>query len=349
MSRYISTFLLFFGIVFLFNFCKQKADYSDYFIIPHFPESESDYYQADKIAGHFHIPSASREFDWPEHPNGKIEMKTNNIGCRNDQDSEIKKQGNLKRIVITGDSHTDGVLNNSESVAAHLKVFLSKDHPDLEFEVLNAGNGYYGPQNYLGIYKKFLPYKPDLYIVIVYTGNDYLDGLRIEAENNRMENPERPHGYYDKLWEIDGLYSGFTGQYLNQLKFFDTYPLYVDTALTIMKDNLSKINKLCLENNSEFLVLLLPSKIDTEAKTDQKRIDEVFNIMGFTNSHIETNRAVSIELAEWLTQQNIQYIDLYDSFLQTNEELFWKADYHVNHHGHYLMAIQIFQTGYLSN
>ena len=200
MSRYISTFLLFFGIIFLFTLCKQKTDYSDYSIIPHFPKSESDYYQADTIAGHFHVPVASREFDWPEHPEGKIEMRTNNIGCRNDQDTEIKKHNNVKRIIITGDSHTDGVLNNSESVAAHLKEIFSKNYPDLEFEVLNAGNGYYGPQNYLGVLKKFLPYQPDAFIVIVYTGNDFLDGLRIETENNRMENPERPHGYFDKLW-----------------------------------------------------------------------------------------------------------------------------------------------------
>lgn len=330
--------LIIIGISAIF-FCKK--DNTNYLLKSHFPSSDDDYYQADSLAGHFHKPNVVREFNWEEHPNGKIVMKTNNTGLRNDNDTKVQKDKNQFRVVVTGDSHIDGVLNNNESVAFFLDEGLNNQYPERQNEVLNAGNGYYGPQNYLGVYHKFQTYKPDIFIVTIYTGNDFLDAIRIEAENGRLSVPERPKGYYDKLWEIDGLYTGFTGQQLNQLKFFETFPNYADTALMITQKNLKKINKLCHQNHTTFLVVLLPTKIDTEPQTDQSRIDEVFEMMNFNESHLQKNRKMVLDLTQWLEQNDMNFIDLYDTYRQSNKELFWKADYHVNIDGHEIMANEI--------
>ena len=331
----------------IFVSCFNNRAENEYFLKPHVPSGETDYYQGDSIAGHFHVPNAFREFNWPEHPLGKIEMKTNNLGFRDDSETIIKKSPGLIRILITGDSHTDGVLYNSESVSAQLEKSLKSKYPKKDFEVLNAGNGYYGPQNYLGVLKKFLYLKPDVFIVIVYTGNDYVDAIRIESENGRLSVPERPKDYFDKLWEIDGLYSGFTGQYLNQLKFFKTYSLYADTALEITTDNLLQIKKLCNKNDVEFLVMLLHTKLETEPETDISRIDEVMKMMDFNEKDKQNNQILSTTLAMWMAENNIKFIDLFDAFRTSADELFWKADYHINHLGHKLMAKQIMESGYI--
>ncbi|MEZ5194905.1 MAG: hypothetical protein R2764_00460 [Bacteroidales bacterium] len=324
--------------------CSNRNDIPESGIKAHFPSSDEDYYEADSMAGHFHKKDASREFKWPEHPSGKIVMKTNNLGFRNDENTQLVKAPGVKRVLITGDSHTDGVLYNSESVAAKLESYLSEENPNQAFEVLNGGNGYFGPQNYLGVLNKFLPLKPDVYIVIIYTGNDYLDGIRIESENGRLETPERPNDYFDKLWEVDGLYSGFTGQYLNQVKFFKTYPEYADTALKIMTENLSAIKNTCSNNNIRLMVMLLPTKLDTEPETDRQRIDEVFRIMDFTNEDIQNNQLLSTHLTLWMDKNQIPFLDLYDPFMDSKDELFWLADYHVNHLGHAKIAEQILKS-----
>lgn len=325
-----------------------KKENTNSYLKPHFPSSDADYYQADSLTGHFHKPHVIREFEWKEHLSGKIIMKTNNVGLRSDTDTEIIKTENLFRVLITGDSHIDGVLNNNESIAYSLEYGLNYLYPARKHEALNAGNGYFGPQNYLGAYNKFQNYNPDVFVVIIYTGNDFLDAIRIEAENGRLNVPDRPNGYYDKLWEIDELYTGFTGQQLNQLKFFETYPDFTDTALIITQQSLLKIKKLCKRNHTSFLVVLLPTKIDTEPQTDKSRIDEVFEIMGFNASHLQKNREMVLSLAEWLEQNDVTYIDLGESFKKSDGELFWQADYHINVAGHKAIADKILSSGFIN-
>lgn len=334
--------ILLLGII-LIIFCNKENSNNP--LKPHFPSSDKDYYQSDSLTGHFHKPNVVREFEWAEHPEGKIIMKTNNIGLRNDSDIKTEKAKNTLRVLVTGDSHTDGVLNNNESVAYFLEQGLYELYPSQKNEVLNAGNGYFGPQNYLGVYHKFKPFNPDVFVAIIYTGNDFLDAIRIEVENGRLNVPERPKDYYDNLWEIDEIYSGFTGQYLNQLKFFDTFPNYIDTALVITQQNLGKINTLCRKNNTLLLVVLLPSKIDTEPQTDKDRIDEVFQIMKFNTSHLQKNRQIVGSLITWLEKHHIPYIDLEETFKSSGRELFWKADYHINIDGHLLTAKELLNSG----
>lgn len=335
-------FVLLFGIVFITSCNKGESSYG---LKSHFPSNESDYYQSDSLTGHFHNPNAFREFKWAEHPQGKIVMKTNNVGLRNDSVTKVQKDKNQFRVIITGDSHIDGVLSNKESVAFFLEETLNNLYPIRNIEVLNAGNGYFGPQNYLGVYKKFQSYKPDVFIVTIYTGNDFLDAIRIEAENGRMKVPDRPDGYYDKLWEIDELYTGFTGQQLNQLKFFDTFPSYTDTALLITQKSLNKIKHSCDQNQTSLMVVLLPTKIDTEPHSDIDRIDEVFEIMNFNESHLIKNRQMVVSLIQWLKKNSISYLDLDEAFKNSDEELFWKADYHINIAGHRKIAEEIINSG----
>jgi hypothetical protein len=271
------------------------------------------------------------------------------MGFRNDESTgKIKNPGTV-RIIITGDSHTDGVLYNSESVAARLDELLTEKYPEQNFEALNAGVGYFGPQNYLGVYEKFSSLKPDVFIVIIYTGNDFLDGIRIASENGQLSVPPRSDSYYEDLWKVDELYSGFTGQFLNQVKFFKSYPQYSDTAMMIMKDNLEKINTLCKKNNTRFLVMLLPSKIDTEPQTDSTRISEVFSMMKYDEQNIIDNFKMTDDLAAWMSEKQIPFVDLFPSFKSSEQELFWKADYHINHRGHEEMAKQIMKAGFFTN
>jgi hypothetical protein len=340
------TGIILFGLILL---CRHKSQSSEGELKPSFPSGDADYYQADSLAGHFHKPNVTRDFKWPEHPLGKIMMKTNNLGFRSDVKTEKNKPPGTVRIIITGDSHTDGVIYNSESVASRLEEMLREKYPEKKYEALNAGNGYFGPQNYFGVYRKFSSLKPDVFIVIIYTGNDFLDGIRIESENGRLSVPVRSDSYYEDLWKVDKLYSGFTGQFLNQVKFFKSYPQFTETAMKIMKGNLEKINTLCLKNNTRFLIVLLPSKIDTEEQTDSTRISEVFRIMNYDQQDIIENKKMTENLSAWLAEKQIPFVDLFPSFKSAEKELFWKTDYHVNHLGHEEMAEQIMMAGFFTN
>jgi hypothetical protein len=83
------------------------------------------------------------------------------------------------RILVTGDSHTDGVCNNSESFTNLLEAELSAAHPGEAIEALNAGKGAYSFYNYLGVLERLLPLRPDVFVVAVYGGNDFVESLAL--------------------------------------------------------------------------------------------------------------------------------------------------------------------------
>jgi hypothetical protein len=47
---------------------------------------------------------------WPEHPEGGFRMVVNNKGLRENEDTQIQKADQAFRILVTGDSHIDGVV-----------------------------------------------------------------------------------------------------------------------------------------------------------------------------------------------------------------------------------------------
>jgi hypothetical protein len=307
---------------------------------PHFGESETDYYLANPIAGHLHQPNANRTFSWSEHPSGKMVQQTNNLGFREDEATSEQKSANEIRILVTGDSHTDGVVYNKESFPNQIEVMLNTDSTSTQlYNFLNAGAGYYGPQNYLGVLQHYLYLKPDVFLVNLYTGNDFLDAIRIAAENGRLAVPERKNDYYEGLWQVDELYPGFTGQLMNQIKFFTTFPKFKVTALNITEQHLLAIDSVCKQNNIRLILSFLPTKVDIEPYTDSSRIKEVQGILGFSDTDLLLNQQLTQELIARLDKRQIKSIRLAEKMLSEGSmEYYWKQDYHLNHHGHRRVA-----------
>jgi hypothetical protein len=104
------------------------------------PFSNTDNNVRDSMAGHIHKPHLVGELTWPEHPQGAIRYVTNNLGFRKDSDTTECKGSGVYRILVTGDSHTDGVVYNSESFPNRLETMLNLSSKKLTYEVINGGS-----------------------------------------------------------------------------------------------------------------------------------------------------------------------------------------------------------------
>lgn len=326
---------LFFFTVLFFS-CREKPPFKSLY-----NPDETDYYIEDGLAGHLHKPFAKREFEWQEHPLGKIVVSTNNFGFKEDENTPEEKSPEIKRILITGDSHTDGVVYNEETFPNQLEKMLNSGHKN--YEVLNGGVGYYGPQNYLGFLKKHLFLAPDFFYVAVYTGNDFLDGVRIESENNRLDIPVRPPDYFVNLWRLDDEMPGMSGQAMNQIKFFKQFPDLKKKGLDIFRNSLTEIKKICLENNIGLMVLLIPTKLDAEPHSDSVRINKASSIMGFSEEDLGMNSLLTEELYKWLLSEKIEVVSISGEMKKREGEFFWKQDLHLNVEGHKVVAETIFE------
>jgi lysophospholipase L1-like esterase len=306
-------------------------------ILP-FLKIETDYYIYDDTAGHLHKPNAKRVYHWPEHKKGKIIMQTNNMGFREDIDTKIEKPPGITRILVTGDSHIDGVVYNMESFPNQLESLLNNRGKNPRFECINGAVGHYGPQNYSGFLKRFLHLKPDIFILVLYTGNDFINTLFIEEFNGGFQTPQRPPGYYEKMEAANKILNNSFPQSLNQILLFKTFPELVDKAMEITKTHLDIINQLCKENGIQFLVALLPTKVDIEMHMDLDRIKAANEILQFSEKDFGINRQLTESLISWLIKKKINYIDLYSPMKKKLRKLFWQKDHHLNNRGHKVIA-----------
>lgn len=284
--------------------------------------SSDDKYATDSIAGHIKKSDLDVHFQWKDHNEGRFTIITNNLGFREDSNTQVEKKENTTRILVTGDSHTDGVCNNPESFSNTLEEKLNLSESTLKWEIINGGAGYYTFQNYNGFLKRNLYLKPDKYIVTVYTGNDFIEAIFIDHSPTLIESVKRTWyrvRKYVLFHDADQL--GLSQANLQQL-YFELYPEVIKVAQNIAIRELSDIQFVCDENNIELIILMLPSNLEAKLKYDASDL---------TQKVIETLEASSIS-----------HINLLPAFQQSEKDLFWKQDLHLNTEGHQVVASSLF-------
>ncbi|MGE5197614.1 MAG: SGNH/GDSL hydrolase family protein [Deltaproteobacteria bacterium] len=306
-------------------------------------DTEGDYYQDDGIVGHVHRPHARREYDWPEYKKGNIVLRTNNLGFRQDTDTEADKAKGVIRILVAGDSQIDGVVNNSESFPSVLESRLNSQNQPAKFEIINGATGYYGPDHYFLFLYKYLFLKPDVYIVVVYTGNDFLDAARIlEARDGMIK---RPADYLSSLRNCSRN-DGAINQVMNQVYYFKTFAWMREKTVNHVLDRILKINELCKQHKISLLVAFLPTKADVEWQSDEEVLTKTKDCLKLSEPDLRINRELTESLIKGVSDKNINFIDLYEVMKNQNEEFFWKKDYHLNDRGHSFIAEKINEKYY---
>ena len=296
---------------------------------------EANYYLADSVAGHLHRPHAMIEFAWSEHPKGRIAFQTNNLGFREDRDTDMRKAGNSVRILVTGDSHTDGVVYNAESFPNLLEEKLNAASASTRFEVINGGVGYYTFQNYAGFLRRHLDLHPDYFIMAVYLGNDFMEGIQFATRRGQIPPQPRSLRYRLKLWRAPAPMLSQAG---NQIVYFDTYPGMKEKSLDIARQQISDIQNVCLENNIQLRVVLLPSKLEVEEGAQR----DAASSLGVTQVQMDINQALTRSLIDDLSRDRVLYLDLTDYLKDQKDSLFWNQDYHLNNKGHRVVAEAMF-------
>ncbi len=306
---------------------------------------KNNYIVKDDTAGHTHKPHAKIEYNWPEHKGGKIILKTNNFGFRQDVDTIINVTKGVIRILITGDSHIDGAVNNDESFPYLLEGKLNSSNQPAKFEILNGGVGYYGLDHYFLFLHKYLFLKPDIYIVVIYTGNDFLDTARIIEAKDGVN--KRPKGYNNTLRNCTWSDAAIS-QVMNQIFYFKAFPEMKEKTIKRALGLILKIRNYCKIHKIDFIVLLLPTKADVEWQSDRNIMEKTKNCLCLNELDLNINRELTRILIKGISENNINFIDLYQDMKNQDADFYWKKDYHLNVHGHKFLADKVYEKYYNS-
>lgn len=97
-------------------------------------------------------------------------LRTNNLGLRRDTPTALQKPPGVLRILVLGDSQSEGIVENAETYAALVESALGRVRPT---EVLNAATSGYSPLlSYLWWERYGASLQPDAVLLALYTGND---------------------------------------------------------------------------------------------------------------------------------------------------------------------------------
>lgn len=121
--------------------------------------------EADPVLGYRLTPSFTRTVTLFEAPGGELRLATNDRGLRRDQPTTVAKAPGTKRVLVVGDSQTEGIVDNADTFSARLEELLGA-------EVLNAGVSGYSPLLELLALDERSGLQPDVIVLVLYTGND---------------------------------------------------------------------------------------------------------------------------------------------------------------------------------
>jgi len=296
---------------------------------PAFLTNESGYYMADEKVGHVHLPNLRFTVNFTEYPGGKIEYRTNNLGFRENADTRLIKKHGQRRILVVGDSHTDGVIENSLSFPNLLEAKLNA------VDVINGGTGHFGFDHYHKFLTKHLGLTPDAFIVAVYTGNDFLDAAATLTEGKPLK---RPSKYMERLKLAEKKNEPAILQALNQVYFFKTFPHMRRKAQRFAKARLTAIASLCKKNSIKCYTVIIPPRHAVSSLPREKNFAAAMSQLELSESDLKTDARMRTNLASWLTRKQFPHLDLTAAMLKGERKYFWDEDHHLNINGHRLAS-----------
>ena len=206
-----------------------------------------------------YLPGLERTIPFPDHPEGEFVLRTNDHGFRNDED--VSPVPPDHRVLVIGDSHTDGLCSNAEGFP-HLLERALEARCAGTVEVLNASVSAYAFYNYLGVLDSWLELEPDVVVLSVYAGNDFLSLVRQALHFMGREVPPDP-AYRDRyarfLSEAPPRSKSLLNQALAQASRFAKSPEVADFAFAVACELTREIARVCEAHGIELVVVTIPS------------------------------------------------------------------------------------------
>jgi len=280
-------------------------------------------------------PSKETYLEFPEHPAGGFLVKTNRLGMR--EDEEVRAEKADLRILVTGDSHADGLCANSESFSNLLEGALSERDPERSVEVLNASAGGYALYNYLSVLEYYLDLDPDVFICAIYGGNDFAGQLRLQRYFHRRGPPNR-RARHGTLRRLRDSHEGLILQELSQACYFATNPddvmIAVDTAASIAVE----MQNACREKGIRLIFVYLPPHLRGQPQHFEAEFQECEELLEGASVDLGLSDAIADAMVDFLASRQVELLDQRPIFSACPDPLFYRVDRHLNVRGHQVIA-----------
>jgi hypothetical protein len=286
-------------------------------------------------------PGLDRKVPLPQHPDGHIVVRTNSIGLR--QDAELRAEPPDLRILVIGDSHTGGACNNDEVFSAVLERRLAAAFPERSVEVLNTGKAGYSFYHYLGALEKWSELEPDVAVVAVYAGNDFVESLLLHHYFQRTVWPATEAERAHKKEVAARFPSGVLAQSMQQESYFGAHPEERGKALDSALLTTLAMDRFAAERGIALHVVLIPAMADVQPERFDPELALVREAFGLPRDGPSATAELSDAWIAALSEHGIAVLDLRPAFRAAEGALYWPGDHHLDLAGEALVGAALFE------
>ncbi len=282
------------------------------------------------------VGNVNMELPWAEHPGGKFLWKSNSLGCR--EDHELSMPPRDLRVLVAGDSHTCGVCNDDESYANRLEALIAKTRAGKSVEVLNAGLGGYTFYSYLGTILRLRTFKPQVFVVGVFGGNDFLELLPLYLHFTGkpwVTLTEQQDGRRARALKIS---ADAMSQGLAVIDAFRNVPRDEQLVLQGSAELCAEIQRTSKVCGARLIVVYIPSPFENFRYASDERVACAKLALQLTDADLQIWTRLGDGLLKSLRELGVESIDMRPIFKAESEPPFWKGDYHLNLRGDELVA-----------
>ncbi len=278
----------------------------------------------------------SYQFPIPDGGSGRWRLATNNLGLRDDDD--VRKAQPGLRILVVGDSHTDGVCPNAETFANVLEATLAAARPGETVETLNAGRGGYSFFNYLGALERFLPHRPDVFVVGVYGGNDFYDATIFQRAFHGTRRRSNAQAHWPQIESAVAISAGAVAQSFLSIKEFNEDAEEAQVALEAARDVSTEIVVTCRRFGVHPIFLYIPPLPNVEWERHGELLERVSAALELTREQARILDRLADSWIAYVRSIGAEVLDLRPSFRASREPLYWKGDHHINIAAHRIIG-----------
>jgi lysophospholipase L1-like esterase len=284
-------------------------------------------------------PGLDLRLKFPEHPEGGYRLKTNSLGMR--EDEEPRQSGVDLRLLVTGDSHIDGVCANEESVPNILERLIRAREGQSVVEVLNVGAGGYSFYNYLNVLESYADLEPDVFVCVCYGGNDFAGMMQLQRYFNGRPTavPRSQHGP-QVVAELTA--PGLTSQELSQVIYFQDNPEDFDAALATCGSIAVEMRELCERRGIRLVFAYLPPHLRGQPQHYVTELRQCHELLEVDDTWIEVSDRLADRWLENSRALGIECIDLRPALKAAPQPAYYRSDRHLNPYGNRVVAQALF-------
>jgi len=252
-------------------------------------------------------------------------FRTDSIGLRED-DEILATQPDL-RVLVAGDSNSEGVCDNADSFTNRLESLLRAERPDETVECINGAHSGFAFYEYLGTLERFLHLDPDVLVVAFYGGNDFVETLKLHHVFHGTKFPRRNEQQIRKALAIDRF---LTPQVTMSALFFQRNPDQRYVALRAAKHVVVEIEALCEERDVQLAFVYVPPVSDVWPGVLGERLEALERELGMTLADLQVHDRIATRLIEFLRERDHHVIDMRAKFEDLPNAPYWKNEWHMD-------------------